>query len=592
MADRTQGDDGPFRGDRGDGLTSRTSETPAALQAVMADLTRGVCAAGIIGLFVNILHLAVPLYSIQIYDRVITSGSHATLVALSGLVATVLVFQGVLDSLRGRIFAILSARMTGRLGALVHDAAVETTLRHGPGAAAGAMRDLIALRNFIASGTIGLPMDLAVAPVLLLVLFLMHPLYGMVGLGAVVLLSGMAVMTERLARRPSRNSARAEARLLAETGSAIRNAEAITAMGMQPDLTRRWQVSQSRALGSAHVQLAQARAMAAVSRALRMGTQVAVLAAGAVLVMDRLASLGTIVAAAVILSRLLHPFEQLIDGWRHWVDAKAAHDRLREVLLQGATARAANPVTIGSGRLAVSRMSFVPPGQSRPVLRDLTFALEPGTMLGIIGASGAGKSSLARLLVGLYPPTAGGIFLDGMAVHAHERGSFGRAVGYLPQDPMLFDGTVRDNIARFRVAPMEDVVAAARLAGVHDLIGRLPQGYETWLADGGGILSGGQRQRIALARAVFGSPCFVVMDEPNAHLDAEGEAALVAAIDILRTRGTTLVVVAQRMSILARADRLLTLQDGAMVQFGDRAEVRATLGLPRGAVPAAEVRRA
>jgi ATP-binding cassette subfamily C protein len=567
-------------------VTTPVPETPPALRAALSDLTRGVVAAGVVGLFVNILHLAVPLYSIQVYDRVINSGSHATLVALSGLVAVVLVFQGVLDYLRGRIFAILGARMTGRLGVLVYEAAVETTLRHGPGAAAGAMRDLTDLRGFVSSGTIGLPMDLAVAPLMLVVLFLMHPLYGLIGLGAVAILSIMAVVTELLARRPARDGAEAQAQLQAETGSAIRNAEAITAMGMLPDLARRWRVAQARALGAADEGRAVAKALAAVAKALRMGMQVAIIAGGAVLVMDRLASIGTIVAAAVILARLLQPFEQMIDGWRHWLDAKAAHDRLREVLVRGATVRSTDPVAIGSGRLTVDRVSFVPPGQSRPVLRNLSLALDPGEMLGIIGASGAGKSSLARLLVGLHPPTTGGIFLDGLGVHAHERGSFGRAVGYLPQDPMLFDGTVRDNIARFRDAPMEDVVAAARLAGVHDLIGRLPRGYETRLAEGGGVLSGGQRQRVALARAVFGSPCFVVMDEPNSNLDAEGEAALVAAIDILRARGTTLVVVAQRMSILKRADRLLTLKDGVAVQFGGRAEVLAALAPGRAAAPA------
>jgi ATP-binding cassette subfamily C protein len=558
----------------------------------MRDLTRGAIAAGVVGLFVNILHLAVPLFSIQVYDRVINSGSHATLVALTGLVAVVLVFQGVLDYLRGRIFAILGARMMGRLGVGVYEASVETSLRHGQAAAAGAMRDLTDLRNFVASGTVGLPMDLAVAPLMLLVLFLMNPLYGMIGLIAVVILATMATVTELLSRRPAREGAQAQARLQAETGSAIRNAEAITAMGMLPDLARRWRQSQVQALGAADEGRAVAKALAALARVMRMGMQVAIIVAGAVLVMDRQASIGTIVAAAVILARLLQPFEQLIDGWRHWMDAKAALDRLRDVLARGATVRSADPVAITSGRLAVDRVSFVPPGQSRPVLRNLSLGLEPGEMLGIIGASGAGKSTLARLMVGLHPPTTGGIFLDGMGVHAHERGSFGRAVGYLPQEPMLFDGTVRDNIARFRDAPMEDVVAAARLAGVHDLIGRLPRGYETRLTEGGGVLSGGQRQRVALARAVFGAPSFVVLDEPNSNLDADGEAALIAAIDVLRDRGTTLVVVAQRMSILKRADRLLTLKDGAILQFGGRAEVLAALGPQRPTAPAARERRA
>ena len=296
---------------------------------------------------------------------------------------------------------------------------------------------------------------------------------------------------------------------------------------------------------------------------------------------DRAASGGTIIAAAVILSRLLLPFEQTIDGWRQWVDALAALERLREVLRRGASTRSQEPITIANGRLQVDRISFVPSGQDRPVLRNVSFALESGEMIGIIGASGAGKSSLARLIVGLWQPTTGNVFLDGQSTFSHERGSFGAAVGYLPQEPMLFDATVRENIARFRDAPMADVVAAARIAGVHDLIGSLPQGYETRLTDAGSRLSGGQRQRLALARAIFGNPRLIVLDEPNSSLDAEGEAALVDAIDVLRDRGATILVIAQRMSILKRADRLMVIKDGTMSQFGGQAEVMASLG-PKG----------
>ncbi len=235
-------------------------------------------------------------------------------------------------------------------------------------------------------------------------------------------------------------------------------------------------------------------------------------------------------------------------------------------------------------------MSFVPPGQTTPLLRNVSFQIEAGELLGVVGPSGAGKSTLARLVVGLWAPTAGGIFLDGQSTYAHERGSFGEAVGYLPQDPLLLDGKVRENIARFRDADMAEVVAAARLAGVHELIGRLPQGYETRLSDGGGRLSGGQRQRLALARALFGDPKLIVLDEPNASLDADGEAALIEAIELARARGAAVLVVAQRMSILNRADRLIVLKEGAVAQVGDRAEVLASLA-PRRAVRAGDASR-
>ena len=226
----------------------------------------------------------------------------------------------------------------------------------------------------------------------------------------------------------------------------------------------------------------------------------------------------------------------------------------------------------------VDRLGYVPPGQDAPLLRNISFSILPGEMVGVIGPSGAGKSTLARLVVGLWPPTTGGIFLDGQSTFLHERASFGQAVGYLPQEPLLLDGTVRENIARFRDAPIEDVVAAARQAGVHDMIGRLPKGYETPLVDGGSRLSGGQRQRIALARAVFGTPKLLVLDEPNSSLDADGEAALIEAVERARASGAAVLIVAQRMSILNKADRLLLLREGAVAQYGDKAEVLAAFG--------------
>jgi ATP-binding cassette subfamily C protein len=298
-------------------------------------------------------------------------------------------------------------------------------------------------------------------------------------------------------------------------------------------------------------------------------------------VIERAASVGTIIASAVILARLLMPFEQLIDGWRQWVDALAALERCAACSSAAPPPAPPAPSRWAAAGLVVDRLSYVPQGQDTPLLRNLSFTLESGEMLGVVGPSGAGKSTLARMVVGLWAPTTGGVFLDGQSTFAHERGSFGEAVGYLPQDPLIFDATVRENIARFRDADMADVVAAARVAGVHELIGGLSQGYETRLADAGARLSGGQRQRIALARAVFGDPKLLVLDEPNSNLDAEGEAALVEALETMRRRGATIVVVAQRMSILKRADRLLILKDGAVAQFGDRATVLAALAPQR-----------
>lgn len=562
--------------------SSRAAATPEYREA-MHDLGKGAAAAAFIGLFANLLHLALPLYTIQIYDRVISSGNLDTLVALTVIVVILLGFQSVLDYLRHRIFTILGGRVAAQLGRPVFEAAVETTLRSGPSAAAGAMRDLGDLRSFIASGAIALPMDLAFSPVFLVVLFLLHPLYGLIGLIGALILTAAAVATELLARRPASRANRAAGTMQTETAAAIRSAEVITAMGMLPAVAGRWRRAQSGALESMERGRAVAKALSAFAKALRVGLQIAIVCTGAVLVIGHEASAGTIIASAVISGRLLQPFEHLIDGWRQWLNAFGDLERIREVLAGGATSRSRVPVTIGRARLAVDRMTFAPQGQTAPLLRNVSFQVEGGELVGVVGPSGAGKSTLARLVVGLWAPSAGGIFLDGQSTYAHERASFGEAVGYLPQDPLLLDGKVRENIARFRDADMADVVAAARLAGVHELIGRLPQGYETHLADGGARLSGGQRQRLALARALFGDPRLIVLDEPNASLDADGEAALIEAIEIARGRGAAVLVVAQRMSILNRADRLVVLKEGVVAQVGDRAEILAGLGPRRSA---------
>ncbi len=559
-----------------------SSDPGTAWKAALGDLRRGAACASVIGVFINVLHLATPLYTIQIYDRVIASGSFDTLVALSGLALTVIGFQALLDYLRDRIYAVLGAQVAARLGRAAFEAAVETTLRDGAATASTTMRDLSDMRNFIASGAIALPADLLMTPLFLATLFLLHPVYGYVGLAAAAVLGVLALATEFLARRPTADAARAANAFNADTAAAIRNAEVIAAMGMLPAIARRWDRTQAETLRGAERRRSTGKALAAAARALRQGLQIGVLATGAALVIRHEASGGTIIAASVLMARLLSPFEHLIDGWRRWMNAFAVADRLRSVLERGATSRSREPIRIAHGALTADRLTYAPQGQEVPLLRGVSFEIGAGELLGIIGPSGAGKSTLARLIVGLWRPTAGAVFLDGQSTYKHERASFGEAVGYLPQEPLLLDGTVRENVARFRDCDMDEVITAARRAGVHEMIGTLPRGYETRLADAGARLSGGQRQRLALARALIGDPRLIVLDEPNSSLDAEGEAALVHAIEAARERGATIVVVAQRMSILKRADRLLVLRDGAVAQFGPRAEVMEALS-PRGA---------
>ncbi|HEY0212716.1 MAG TPA: type I secretion system permease/ATPase [Paenirhodobacter sp.] len=542
------------------------------------------------GIFINLLYLALPLYHAQVFDRVIPAASLDTLVALTAIVLPLLMALAGLDFLRAQMFGILGRRLAVRLGPPAFAAAVESALRLGPGSAAHVLRDVNHLRDWIAGGRIVLPIDLIFVPVMLAVLWLLNPAYAWVALAGSVWLTLVAVITERAVRRPMAHALRAEGVTIAETRDALDNSEVIAAMGMLPALSARWQQGQHDALSRGHAGQSIARALTAVARGSRLMMQVAMIGTGAALISTQQVSPGSLLAAMVIAGRLFAPFEQMIDGWRQWVGASAAIARLTEVLRNGQNTRSTTPLPVVHADLAAESLGHIPSGLDRPILHDLNFRIAPGEMLGVIGASGAGKSTLARLVTGLVPPTQGGIFLDGQSTFLHERTSFGTAVGYLPQDPQLFAGTVRDNIARFRDAPIEDIITAARQTGVHDLIGRLPQGYDTPLAASGAPLSGGQRQRIALARALFGAPKLLVLDEPNASLDADGEAALIAAIETARGRGAAVLVIAQRMSILRKADRLLVLHEGRARHYGPRAQVLAALA-PQGTAHARQVRR-
>ena len=555
--------------------------------AAVVDVAKGVAAAGAVGLFVNLLYLVVPLYMLNIYDRVVPSRSMDTLAMLTILTIAALFFLATLDFIRSRLFALIAERVARRLGPSVLAAAVEQGLAKQTPATGNVLRDLAELQQFIGSGPIALPLDMMVAPVFLALLFVIHPAYGAVGVIAAVILGAISALVELLARRPAQAAASAALKAQAETSTAIRHAEILAAMGMLPAIAERWRRAQEQARRFGAEGRGLARAAASVAKAIRMALQVTMLATGAVLVIDHSVTGGSISAAAIIMGRLLFPFEQLIEGWRQWCNVGGAASRLRALVSGGAGGRSTIPVDASDSGLIIDRVSFLPEGSDRPILRNVSVNLEPGSVLGIVGPSGAGKSTLARLVVGLWRPSAGGIYLDGNDTYVWERASFGRQVGYLPQSPTLLEGTIRDNISRFIDADPAQVVAAAKLAGVHDMIGRLPLGYETMVGDHGHLLSGGQRQRLALARALFGEPRLLVLDEPNSSLDAEGEQAFVRAVRVAKEIGTTVIIVAQRMSILSVADLLMVMKDGTVAQLGTRDEVVKTLATQSVARPSA-----
>ncbi|MFO1152310.1 MAG: type I secretion system permease/ATPase [Rhodospirillales bacterium] len=552
---------------------SSATEAQDALRSTLRSCVAGIAIAACIGMFVNVLYLIQPFYMLQIYDRVINGRSIDTLIMLSILAGGIVLFLGMLDFLRGRIFLIVGEQMARRLGGMVLQAAVQDSLRAQSLESSQAMRDLQEVRQFLTGGPVTLPFDGLMTPLFLVVLFCLHPAYGVLALIGIALLVGLGLVMEFVARRPSMLANDAAMKSHAEVATAIRHAELIEAMGMLPALTRRWQQGQRRALFLLGAGNTASKAISTIARGVRMVLQMGMLATGAVLVIDQDVTAGTMLAASLMMGRVLYPFEQIIEGWRQWGNALGALRRLRSVLAGRNAGRGAMPLAVGDPRLTADRLTFIPHGSDRPVLRGLNFAIEPGEVIGIIGPSGAGKSTLARLMVGIWRPTAGGLFLDGHDVYAWDRASFGRQIGYLPQHPALLNGTVRTNISRLEDGELGEVIRAAKQAGVHELIGRLPLGYETRVGEGGFELSGGQRQRIALARALFGSPRLLVLDEPNSNMDGEGEQHLIRAIGEAKATGATVVIVAQRMSILSVADRLLVLRDGAVERFAGRAEV-------------------
>ncbi|MBP2230850.1 ATP-binding cassette subfamily C protein [Azospirillum agricola] len=560
-----------------------SADRPLLTQAYRK-IGQGLLLAGILSLFVNILMLVVPLYTMQVYDRVMSSRSLETLAMLAVIAVGALALYGVLDFIRARAFLVTGAVIAHRFNVPALEASIVDALGGGARNAGQTMRDLNDLRGFMTSSAVTAPLELAWAPIFLAILFLLHPVYGWIAIGSALLLLAMGVLADALTRRPLAQANEASARAFADVAGAVRHAEAIEAMGMLPALARRWQTAQTGSASLVDRGATTSRAMASASRSLRLMLQVGIVAAGATLVIDNLVTPGSMMAASLITARLLQPFEQLVDGWRQWIKALEAHRRIRELLNNEASQRSTMPLPPPQGTLTVDRVTHVPAGLNRPVLRNVSFSVQAGEVVGIIGPSGAGKSTLARLLVGVWQPTAGGIYLDGTSTFLWERESFGRYVGYVPQAVALLDGTIGENIARMADADPAEIVRAARLAGVHEMIGRLPFGYDTPVGDNAFSLSGGQRQRIALARALFGRPRLLVLDEPNSNLDHEGEQALLHAIGKIRAEGTTVVMIAHRPSIVSVADTLVVMKDGMVEHFGARADVlkRVQPGVPAG----------
>jgi PrtD family type I secretion system ABC transporter len=525
---------------------------------------------------VNVLMLSGSLYMLQVYDRVIPSRNLATLIGLSLMVLCAYLMQGYFDALRSRMLCRMATMFDAGLQEQIHIALAALPLRGAkPMLMQQPLRDLDQIRVFMSGMGPTAFLDMPWIPIFLIALFLFHPLIGFTALAGTLAIIGMTLLSERLSRGAAKSAMDLSAQRQVLADATQRNAEVIKALGMLDRFTARWSRANERYLQE-NIRASDVSAnLGSGAKVLRYVLQSGMLGLGAYLVVVDRASGGVMIASSIMMGRALAPVEVALSTWKQLVGARQGVKRLREICK--ATAPPATPpveLPRPSRELSVQNLSVIAPGTDRPIVTNVSFGLTAGMGLALLGASASGKTSLSKALVGIWPAQSGVVRLDGGALDQWRNGDLGRYVGYLPQDVALFDGTVAENISRFdENATSESILKAARIAGVHDLILRLPDGYSTRIGAGGMSLSAGQRQRVGLARAVFGDPFLVVLDEPNANLDAEGEQALTRAIQTLRASKSIVIVISHRPSALAALDMALVLYDGKAIAFGRREEV-------------------
>jgi len=560
---------------------------PTPFDDALREARRGLLLVAVLSLFLNLLALTSPLYMFQVFDRVLASGRVETLVALALIAAFALACLGALEVVRSRVLGRISLWLDRALARAVLEASVGEALAGRP-IGAQAMGDLAQLRGFINSQAIFPVFDAPWTPLFVAVIWLLHPWLGMLALFSAVLLFALALANELTTRAPLAGAGQAWLAGQRNYETALRNAEVVQAMGMLPALLERWQGDRERGLRCQQEAGDRTGWIYGGSKFARLLVQVAILGLGAYLVLQGALTGGGMIASSILLGRALAPVEQAIGAWKSLVAARAGRDRLRRLFQRQPAAAAAMELPVPEGHISVEQLSFKT-SDGRPILKDISWELAAGEAMAVVGPSASGKSTLCRLLTGVWPPDDGHVRLDGAEVQHWDRVEFGRHVGYLPQDVELFAGSVRDNIARMTDAPDDAVIAAARLAGVHEMILRLPDGYGTEIGSQGAVLSGGQRQCIGLARAMFGAPRVVVLDEPSASLDQVGESAVLDAIGRLKARGCTVILVVHRPRLLAHVDKVLVLSEGTGVMFGARDQVLSRIMVRGAQTPAVAV---
>lgn len=533
---------------------------------------------GFFSFFVNLLMLAPSFYMLQVYDRAVGSGSLSTLLMLTLIMLLLMGTLGGLEWVRSRIMVRVSTRLEILLGQRLFDASFKQALNTcGMQASAQPLSDLSGLRQFLTGNGLFAFFDTPWIPIYLAVMFMLHPWYGWVGVLSALLLGSLAYLNEKLTHTPLQAANREHMTATAFTNKSLRNAEVVESMGMLPRLRMRWLARTHQVLSLQGIASDRAGTVAAISKTFRQIVQSLILGLGAYLAIKQEITPGLMIAGSILLGRCLAPIDQLIGVWKGFLGARTQYDRLHQLLSKIAAEPQRMSLPTPQGNVSVENLSVAAPDNRKAILRGLNLRIAAGESVGIIGPSGAGKSTLARALLGIWPILSGTVRLDGADITQWPRNELGPHIGYLPQDIELFEGSISENISRFGELDADAVVAAAGMAGVHELILQLPNGYDTVIGANGGGLSGGQRQRIGLARALYREPRLVILDEPNSNLDDAGEKMLADALQKLKVSGATVFVITHRPSILARIDKLLVLNNGELSLYGPRDKVWAQL---------------
>jgi ATP-binding cassette subfamily C exporter for protease/lipase len=555
------------------------------LRAALWGFRREFLVFGIFSMVTNVLMLAPTLYMLQVYDRVLHSMSEVTLLALSLVTLFLFATMAFSDWMRSRVLVAAGMRLDGLLGTRVFNASFASSLGEPTANPARAFNDLIEIRQFLTGMGIFALFDAPWAPIYIAVAYMMHPFLGIMCLVFAMFQAALAWFGHRYTIAPAERARKAASEAQAYLHSKLRNAEVLEAMGMVPNLQHRWAVQHRDYLRKSSAAQTLTHRVTAWSKFLRYTQQSLALGAGAVLVIDGQLSPGAMIASNVLMARALAPIDMIVTTWRSFISARGAFARLEQLLQDYPEQDAALTRVPPSGSLSLSHVVASATGREEPILKGIELEIPAGTVVAVLGPSGSGKSTLARVIVGIWPQVSGEVLLDGLPIEGWNRFELGPHLGYLPQDVELFEGTIAENIARFDELDPEKVIAAARSAGLHEMILRFPKGYDSPIGEAGNLLSGGQKQRIGLARAIYGNPALVVLDEPNANLDDAGEVALVKTLKELKGMGRTVVLITHRPSAVAVADRIVLLRDGRILTDGTRDEVLSMLRPPAPAVP-------